>query len=177
MTTVDDLISYASTELGKPYVYGDEGPSTFDCSGLMQWVYAHVGIRLPRTAAQQQAAVTSVASPQPGDLVFWGNPAHHVALYIGGGKIIAAPHTGALVQIEDVNGPGTPSTYGRVAGLGAGLAPVIGTVTGIASNIGTTVSDWLGGARTIAIEGLAVVLGLVLLGAGAYALTRPKGTP
>jgi cell wall-associated NlpC family hydrolase len=86
MSKVADLIALATTQLGKPYVYGDEGPNTFDCSGLMQYVFGLVGIRLPRTAAQQQKSVTRVASPVPGDLVFYGAPAHHVALYIGGGR-------------------------------------------------------------------------------------------
>jgi hypothetical protein len=166
MTKVDDLISYASLELGKPYVWGDEGPNTFDCSGLMQWVYAHVGIKLPRTAAQQQRYVTPVqGNPLPGDLIFWGNPAHHVALYLGNGRMISAPHTGATVRISDVYGA---PTYGRVPGLGAALAIPVGIIGAGASSAGAIVTSLLGGAKTITLEGLFLVLGLGLIGVGVY---------
>ena len=73
MSTVDNLLTIARTELGKPYVYGDEGPNTFDCSGLMEYVFAQVGIHLPRVAADQQKATSRVSSPLPGDLVFFGD--------------------------------------------------------------------------------------------------------
>lgn len=166
MTKVDDVIGWAQSELGKPYVYGDEGPNTFDCSGLMQFIFAKIGVVLPRTAHEQQAYATPVASPAPGDLVFYGSPAHHVGLYLGAGKMIDAPDVGQNVRVEAV---GTPTSYGRVAGVGAGLAPAIGVVTGAAS----TVTGWLGGARTIVIEGAFVVLGLVLLGYGGYRIVSP----
>jgi len=166
VTKVDDVIAQATTELGRPYVYGAEGPNSFDCSGLMQWVFGKIGISLPRTAAQQMKATQIVNTPQPGDLVFWGNPAYHVALYIGGGKIIDAPHTGAVVKIQNVWGK--PSKYGRVSGLGAGLAPVVGSVTAGLSTVGNTVTDWLGGARTMVLEFLVVGLGVALVGFGVY---------
>ena len=103
-------IAAARTRLGDPYVWGATGPDTFDCSGLTQWSYAHVGIRLPRVAADQYNAGAHVAldSLQPGDLLFWAtdvnNPAtiHHVAMYVGAGMMIAAPHTGDVVKIEPV---------------------------------------------------------------------------
>lgn len=177
MTKVDQVIAAASTELGRPYVYGAEGPNTFDCSGLMQFLFSRVGISLPRTAAEQQRATTPVSTPQPGDLVFWGNPAYHVALYIGGGKIIAAPHTGTVVQIENLWG--TPSKYGRVAGLGAGLAPVVGTATAAftsaTSVLGSVTSSLLGPVRDTVYQVLAVGLGAALLGAGAVIAVRSKG--
>jgi hypothetical protein len=166
MSKVDDVLAVASSQLGKPYSYGDEGPNSFDCSGLVQWVYSHVGISLPRTAAQQQAATTGVTSPNPGDLVFWGTPAYHVAIYIGNGKIIAAPHSGAKVQVQPMWGQ--PSKYGRVAGLGAAIAPAIALAGAGFSTVGSLTSDFLGGARAIVVEGLFVILGVGLVGYGLY---------
>lgn len=173
MAKVDDLIAYANAELGKPYVFGDEGPASFDCSGLMQWIFAKVGIRLPRTAAQQQAATPAVTGkPQPGDLVFWGRPAHHVGLYIGAGKMIAAPHAGAKVQIQSVYG--TPTNYGRVSGLGAGLAPILAPVAGVGAAAASTVQSWLGGIRYSVLELVVAGAGLGLVG---YGLWRTVGRP
>jgi hypothetical protein len=169
MSRTDDVIGYAQAELGKPYVWGDEGPNTFDCSGLMQWIFAKVGVVLPRTAAEQQDWATRVTSPTPGDMVFYGDPAYHVALYIGGGKQIAAPAPGAKVRVEDM---GAATSYGRVPGLGAALAPIVG----VAGALVSPVTSWLAGGRHIALEGAFVVLGLALLGYGAYRVVRPTVT-
>jgi cell wall-associated NlpC family hydrolase len=103
-------ISAAKSRLGDAYVWGATGPSTFDCSGLTQWSYAHVGISLPRVAADQWGSGPHVTldSLEPGDLLFWAtdlsNPAtiHHVAMYLGAGMMIAAPHTGDVVKIQPV---------------------------------------------------------------------------
>ncbi len=171
MSTVDQLISAATAELGKPYVFGDEGPLSFDCSGLMQWVYGRVGVRLPRTAAEQQRATTPVDRPLPGDLVFYGRPAHHVALYIGAGRMIAAPHAGARVQVQSVYA--TPTSYGRVAGLGTAAAPALGALTALGDGAGGLVADVLGGARHVVIEGLVVVAALALVGYGLWRLAQP----
>jgi cell wall-associated NlpC family hydrolase len=103
-------IAAARSRLGDDYVWGATGPDTFDCSGLTQWSYAHVGITLPRVAADQYNAGAHVAldSLQPGDLLFWAtdvnNPAtiHHVAMYLGAGMMIAAPHTGDVVKVQPV---------------------------------------------------------------------------
>ncbi len=105
------IISSGMQQLGKPYIFGDEGPGSFDCSGLMQFIFGKNGVKLPRTAAQQQQAATRVSNPVPGDLVFYGYPAHHVALYLGNGKMLAAPHSGANVRVQPVYGS---PTYGRV---------------------------------------------------------------
>ncbi|HET6816936.1 MAG TPA: NlpC/P60 family protein [Mycobacteriales bacterium] len=107
---VATVLAAARSRLGAPYVWGATGPDSFDCSGLTQWAYAHAGIQLPRVAADQWNAGPHVtlADLQPGDLLFWAtdvsNPAtiHHVALYIGGGMMIAAPHTGDVVQVQPV---------------------------------------------------------------------------
>lgn len=166
MTRVDQLLSYGQLELGEPYVFGDEGPDSFDCSGLMQYLFAKVGLTLPRTAAQQQRWAPRVDQPRVGDLVFWGEPAYHVALYVGGGKVLQAPKPGGVVEISNLWG--TPSGYGRVAGLGAATAPLVGAVSGTAGAIGTTVAGWLGGARNVVLEIAVVGLGVALVGFGVY---------
>lgn len=108
MTSVNDIIAYAAAQEGKQYVFGAEGPNTFDCSGLMQYVFHRFGISLPRTAAQQAKVGTPVdkSAIAPGDLVFsdWGDgPNSHVALASGNGHIIVAPHTGTVVQQENLS--------------------------------------------------------------------------
>jgi hypothetical protein len=176
VSKVDDVLAYAQLELGKPYVYGDEGPNTFDCSGLMQWIYGKVGVKLPRTAHEQQNALPAVEQPRPGDLVFWGRPAYHVALYIGDGKVIAAPKPGGKVEVEPVWG--TPSGYGRVPGVGSALTPALGVITGAGSAVGEVVSSVLGGAKHIVLEAGFVGLGLALIGVGVYvAVVHKGGTP
>jgi cell wall-associated NlpC family hydrolase len=97
------VIKVAQTQLGKPYVFGS-GPSTesFDCSDLIQWAYKQCGIYLPRDTYHQIKVGRSVKgkSLQPGDLIF--PTTHHVVMYVGHGKVIAAPHTGTVVQYQDV---------------------------------------------------------------------------
>jgi hypothetical protein len=174
VSKADDAITYAQGELGKPYSYGSEGPNAFDCSGLIQWVYSHVGIDLPRTAAAQQSATKPTETPRPGDLVFWGSPAHHVGLVIGGGKMIAAPHTGAKVQVQDIYG--TPSGYGRVSGAGIGSS-IGGAITGANAALfaGSDFTDTIvGGFRDIAIKVGFIGLGLGLLGYGVYQTFGPS---
>lgn len=104
------IIKYAETQLGVPYVWGGESPGKgMDCSGLTQWAFGKAGVKIPRVAADQQKIGTDVATnkTQPGDLLFVGNPAHHVVMSIGGGKIIEAPHPGENVKIRALN----PSEY------------------------------------------------------------------
>jgi peptidoglycan DL-endopeptidase CwlO len=105
-----DVIAVAQRYLGVRYVYGGSTPSGFDCSGFTMYCYGQIGIGLPHNAAAQQASVAAVSSPQPGDLVFFGYPAHHVGLYVGGGSMIHAPHDGAVVSYGSTAGA---SGYGR----------------------------------------------------------------
>lgn len=165
MTAADTALAVAQLQLGDPYVFADEGPDSFDCSGLTLYSYAQAGIKLPRTAREQQAWALPVAKPLPGDLVFYGRPATHVGLYLGDGKMISAPRPGGVVHI---GGVGTPTSYGRVRGAGTAAAPALGVVTDAAGWVGDTVSGWLGGARHVVIEGTFVVLGLVLVGYGVF---------
>lgn len=100
-----NVVDYAVSRLGCPYVYGASGPSTFDCSGLTMWCYAQIGIGLPHSSAAQYGCGTRIsrANLQPGDLVFFGSPIHHVGLYVGGGQMIHAPHTGAVVSYSGID--------------------------------------------------------------------------
>jgi alpha-tubulin suppressor-like RCC1 family protein/cell wall-associated NlpC family hydrolase len=97
-------MAIARAQLGKPYVWGGNGPNVFDCSGLMVFSWGLAGMRLPRVAADQQAWAIPVTAWQvrPGDLVFFGSPAHHVGMYLGNGLMIDAPHTGATVEITSI---------------------------------------------------------------------------
>jgi len=107
-SVVSAALDFARAQLGKPYVWGATGPDSFDCSGLTQAAYAAAGVRLPRVAQDQWVAGPHVdlGAIQPGDLLFWASdtsaPAsiHHVAFYLGGGQILAAPHTGDVVKVE-----------------------------------------------------------------------------
>ena len=94
--------------LGVPYLWGGTTPLGFDCSGLVQYVYAQVGIKLPRVAADQQQVGTPVAADalEPGDLVFFGDPAYHVGIYAGNGTMIDAPYTGAVVRYDSMDRTG-----------------------------------------------------------------------
>ena len=115
-------VKAASTQIGKPYVFGS-GPSTasFDCSDLIQWAYKQMGIQLPRTTFQQVKVGRPVTGPlQPGDLVFYAgsdgtvsNPGH-VVMYAGNGKVVAAPHTGTVVQYQDLASLGKPAAVRRI---------------------------------------------------------------
>ncbi|WP_329529488.1 C40 family peptidase [Streptomyces sp. NBC_01462] len=95
-------IAYAEKQLGKPYVWGAEGPDSFDCSGLTSQAWLHAGVVIPRTSEEQWARLTRVPVSQMrrGDLIIYFSDASHVALYIGDGKIISAPRPGRWVYVS-----------------------------------------------------------------------------
>jgi peptidoglycan DL-endopeptidase CwlO len=107
-------VDYAIAHKGKAYVSAASGPNSFDCSGLTMAAWAAAGKSLPHNAAAQYSATARISRSalEAGDLVFYRNNAH-VAIYIGNGKIIAAPHTGTVVQQQSVDIM-TPNGYGRV---------------------------------------------------------------
>lgn len=94
------VVNYAYNFLGRPYVYGANGPNAFDCSGFTSYVYRHFGVRLPRTARSQFGAGSAVSRNNlaPGDLVFFNTVGYlgHVGLYIGGGDFIHAASSGRV---------------------------------------------------------------------------------
>ena len=109
-TTRQKIVAAALSRQGLPYVWGAAGPNSFDCSGLVQWAYRQAGILMPRVAAEQFLTGDHVplADAQPGDLLFWtydpNDPGYvdHVAIYLGNGLMVVAPHTGTDVQVTSV---------------------------------------------------------------------------
>jgi cell wall-associated NlpC family hydrolase len=101
--------------LGVPYVWGGASPSGFDCSGLVLYVYARYGVTFPHFAAWQAQMGTpvSAADLQPADLVFFGNPIHHVVIYAGNGLVVQAPHTGDVVKVSRLSDFEAPSACRR----------------------------------------------------------------
>ncbi len=122
-----DVVSDATQYLGVPYKWGGTNPQTgLDCSGFVQRAYGDLGISLPRTAAQQAqmgTPVDSLADAQPGDLIAFGQPVDHIAIYVGNGNMIEAPHTGDVVKIAPVSGSVTAiRRIVGTSGLGATTA-------------------------------------------------------
>lgn len=111
-----EVVHIAASKRGTPYRWGATGPHAFDCSGFTRWVYAHVGMRLPRTSSMQYHYTHRIASRdrRPGDLVFFhsGSGVYHVAIYAGNGAVWHAPHTGASVRREHLWTHAV--SYGRV---------------------------------------------------------------
>ena len=95
-----DVVNYALQFQGIPYVFGGTDPATgFDCSGFTQYVFAHFGISLPRTADAQRSVGVPVTDPAPGDLLVTSDGSH-VGIYVGGGRMIHAPRPGRTVTVQ-----------------------------------------------------------------------------
>ncbi|MFF2811747.1 NlpC/P60 family protein [Streptomyces sp. NPDC058000] len=103
-TKAQKALAFARAQIGKPYVWGATGPSSYDCSGLTQAAWKAAGVDLPRTTWDQVKVGSRVGTSdlQPGDLVFFFNDISHVGMYIGGGQMIHAPHPGASVRVESI---------------------------------------------------------------------------
>jgi cell wall-associated NlpC family hydrolase len=142
---VSVAIRYALAQVGKPYVWGATGPDSYDCSGLVQRSYAMAGVALPRTSREQARVGTAVALQDllPGDLLFWAydpsdlSTVHHVAMYLGDGKIVQAPQPGEFVEVTTMwlsgyagavrvaTGPATAALPPVPVGVpGTGITPV-----------------------------------------------------
>jgi peptidoglycan DL-endopeptidase CwlO len=98
-TQADKAVAFAYAQLGKPYVYGATGPSSYDCSGLVQAAWAAAGVAIPRTTFEDWDDLPHIPVSEmvPGDLIIYDGEGH-VAIYVGDGYIIDAPHTGADVE-------------------------------------------------------------------------------
>jgi peptidoglycan DL-endopeptidase CwlO len=109
-TQTRTAVKFALDQVGKPYVYGAAGPSSFDCSGLTMAAYHAAGISLPHSAADQYNYGHHVAASdlQPGDLMFYYQPIGHVTMYIGDGMMVSAPQTGEDVKVIPAD---TSSSY------------------------------------------------------------------
>ena len=110
-TAVDAALS----QVGKPYQWGAAGPDAYDCSGLTMWAWAQAGVGLPHNSGAQYSATPRVdrSDLAPGDLLFFGSPIHHVAMYIGNGQMVEAPYSGQVVRVvsmsrSDYVGAGRP---------------------------------------------------------------------
>lgn len=134
------VIAEARKYVGMPYVWGGSSPADggMDCSGLIQYVYGEHGVDLPRVSADQARAGTPVASmaeARPGDLIAWDNSgrnvgADHIAIYLGGNKMLEAPRTGLDIRVIDV--PSTPDYIRRV--LPEAPAATAGALAGAAAD-------------------------------------------
>jgi cell wall-associated NlpC family hydrolase len=106
----DDVVDLAATLIGRPYVWGAEGPTAFDCSGLTQYVYQEFGIELPRRAVDQSKFGDHVKRLQPGDLLFFSTDLRqslvtHVGLYEGNGMMIQASKRYGRVRRDSFEEP------------------------------------------------------------------------
>lgn len=171
-----EFVNELKSTLGDPYVYGAAGPSTFDCSGLVQWGLEQVGLTdVPRTSEAQWAWIkqngmqVNKTQLQPGDLVFSQWPGDnsspgHVQVYIGGGQVIQAPHTGADVSIASLSADtGHIVGYGRVPDLypKGGGGPVPGFPKNPpAASTSTDVGGWLSEAGDL-LHGVSEVLDFI----------------
>lgn len=113
------IVALAKAQAGKPYVWGATGPSSFDCSGLVQYVYKNAaGVSLGRTTYDQvkQGTTVSMSNLQPGDLLFWGSASapYHVGIYLGNGKYVHAATPSQGVRVQTLSSYFYPSVAKRV---------------------------------------------------------------
>ena len=113
-------VAYALAQQGDPYVWGAVGPDSFDCSGLTSTAFRQVGVSIPRVSIDQSRFGAPVAFNNliQGDLVFFGNPVHHVGMYVGDGRMVHAPHTGDHVRVASIWRRGYAGARRPVAAIG-----------------------------------------------------------
>ncbi len=132
------IVDLASEHIGVPYVWGGEDPSGFDCSGLVQFVYAKLGIDLPRVSrdqAQVGQPVANLRDAVPGDLVAFGTPVDHIGIYAGNGQMVVAPRTGDVVKLQQIRRE--PVAIRRILASDAGAAPSSATATTAGNTAGS----------------------------------------
>ena len=103
--TAQAAVEFALAQVGKPYGWGGAGPDSYDCSGLMMAAWGAAGVSLPHNSGMQYSATTRVPRDQiqPGDILFFGSPIHHNAMYIGNGQMVEAPRTGLTVRVVSID--------------------------------------------------------------------------
>jgi cell wall-associated NlpC family hydrolase len=139
-------VNYALSKRGSPYVWGDEGPGTFDCSGLAYWAYRQVGVTVPRVANSMYYGTPKIVATRysrgdlllPGDLVYFATnmsdwrSIYHMGIYIGGGYMVQAPSTGDVVKVSPVSWSklfGATRIFPAVPKPGATTQPPVTTTT------------------------------------------------
>lgn len=162
-------VALAARYFNVPYVWGGQSPQGFDCSGLVQFVYNALGVKLPRTSQEQAKigiSVGSLADAQPGDLLIYSyhGPSDHVGIYAGAGQQIEAPHTGAVVRQDNVDTAHLtsiirPFTGGSTGSAGSAAA---GSTVTQAGDVATP-ADWTGGLVP-ALQKAAITVPIVLGG-------------
>lgn len=147
----DQIVNEVKKYLGDPYVWGAEGPSSFDCSGLVEYVFKNLGLTVPRTSQEQYAWSQGKSIPvdqvQPGDLVFYAgsdgsaSSPGHVGIAIGNGQIIHAPRTGQPVKVAGITDSGKITGIKRMPGVtSSGLSSIGGSSSNSGSE-GSTVTQ------------------------------------
>ena len=114
-------INFALSQLGEPYLWGADGPSSWDCSGLTMGAWDRAGVQLPHYSVAQYEQIKHISEDElrPGDLIFWADNADdpgtifHVAMYLGNGRMVHAPRTGRPVTIDSVYYWEQPDFFGR----------------------------------------------------------------
>jgi cell wall-associated NlpC family hydrolase len=140
--TGSQVVASAEKYLGVPYVFGGTTSQGLDCSGLVQKAFGDLGISLPRLSWDQARAGTAVpnlAQAKPGDILGFGKPAEHVAIYLGNNMMIAAPQAGENVKIQSVYQ--TPDSIRRIVGTDAANSAAPYPSTGSAGGVGSAQSD------------------------------------
>ncbi len=109
-------VSAALSKVGSAYVFGAAGPDSFDCSGLTSWAWAQAGVSIPRTSSGQSGLpVVPLDQLQPGDLITYYSPVHHVGMYIGNGQIVHASTPSRPIYVTSISGGG-PNPVGHHVG-------------------------------------------------------------
>ncbi len=171
--TGDDVIASAKKYLGVPYVWGGTTPSGLDCSGLVQLAFKDLGIDLPRVSRDQAKAgdaVASLSDARPGDLVAFGSPVDHIAIYLGGNRILEAPQPGQDVHITEMYR--TPTAIRRIVPGGDG------TDSGMSGLFAATPAPGsLMGAPGLGAQSLGVPPGLMVAFDPAQLAGVPRAIP
>lgn len=169
----DAVVSFAQKQLGKPYVWGATGPNGFDCSGLVFAAYKAAGLALPRFSASgygKTGQAVSEKDARPGDVVYYDEPGSvdHVGVYIGGGKMIDAPHTGANVEVDDIHSFGQVTSIRSMPQMGwDDIGTSVDKAVGKAAAAVNPFSGWDSPALAIGLKVAAVAVcgGLLIVGA------------
>ncbi len=115
---IGGIVQFVMSQMGKPYLWGAIGPASYDCSGLIQTAYRRAGVTLPRVSRQQATVGLIVSRPEvkPGDLIFYYQPVHHVAIAVDNMRAVHAPSIGETVKISGIDAIGPITVIRRILG-------------------------------------------------------------